>query len=65
MRLEKLVEQEKRLNANLSAEVDSCRREIGRMKDSSLLTSKDQLKQVIIYNFDVNFWYLTISIGFS
>lgn len=47
LRLEKLVEQEKRLSSNLSAEVESCRRESRRTKESSLSSNKNQMKQVI------------------
>ncbi|XP_055302935.1 uncharacterized protein LOC129568714 isoform X2 [Sitodiplosis mosellana] len=46
VRLEKLVEQEKLLNTNLTAEVDVCRKESRRLKESSLSTSNDQLKQL-------------------
>lgn len=43
------MNQEKRLNSNLSAEIESCRRESRRINDSSSLTpTKNQLKEVII-----------------
>lgn len=45
-RLEKQVEQEKRLNTNLAAEIESCRRESRLLKESSLATSQDHTKQV-------------------
>lgn len=47
IRLETLVEQEKRLNSNLSVEIESLRKESTQMKESSLLTNNDQMKQVI------------------
>ncbi|XP_031626283.1 golgin IMH1-like [Contarinia nasturtii] len=46
IRLEKLVEQEKRLNANLKAEIECCRKESKQIKESSLLKGKDQIKQL-------------------
>lgn len=47
-RLEKQVDQEKRLNTNLSAEIESCRRESRQLKETSLATSQDQAKQVTL-----------------
>lgn len=43
--LEKQVEQEKRLNTNLTAEIESSRRELRQMKESSFVTNQDQTKQ--------------------
>lgn len=43
--LEKQVEQEKRLNTNLTAEIESTRRELRHMKESSVATNQDQTKQ--------------------
>lgn len=60
-RLEKQVEQEKRLNTNLTAEIESCRRESRLLKESSLATSQDQTKQVKFHkmtNFAIIFFLL-------
>lgn len=43
--LEKQVEQEKRLNTNLTAEIESSRRELRQIKESSFATNQDQTKQ--------------------
>ena len=49
-RLEKQVEQEKRLNTNLTAEIESCRRESRLLQESSLASSQDQTKQVKLHS---------------
>lgn len=46
-RLEKQVEHEKRLNSNLNAEIESCRKADRLSKESTLTMAKDHAKQVI------------------
>lgn len=68
-RLEKQVDQEKQLNTNLTAEIESCRRESRLLKESTLASSQDQSKQVnsnqflrnfTEFSFDGKFWKIIL-----